>query len=331
LGYTSDVPGVQRLEGVLRREWTVRRYTPSEWDPSTHLEPPWQCVKRWVTGGIGVPGDSGAWLMRRSDNAVVGLIWARNHNHGAPVERVRLTYITPIVDVLADIKEKGMDDVALPAYSETEVRYDPMGADMGGTSALGVGHAAEPWNHLSMLHLRERRREEESAIESGLFDGDEPRLSPGPLCFPRMTPAQQGSRVREDAASASVSSLSVQLSPDNSNFAESVRSPRSTGATTHLAERTLFGIGVGELLQLGRPSGIMPDLEADLSANSIMSNDSLDEVDSSASEASVRIADNDSADDEQRIVDGADPVRSKATFAPVRAKPMFLRRLTVVA
>lgn len=53
--------------------------------------------------GLGVPGDSGSWLMRRSDNAVVGLVWARNHNYGSPVERIRLTYVTAIVDILADM------------------------------------------------------------------------------------------------------------------------------------------------------------------------------------------------------------------------------------
>lgn len=54
-------------------------------------------------------------VMRRSDNAVIDLIWVRSHNHGSLVEHVRLANITPIVDILADIKEKVEGDVALLA------------------------------------------------------------------------------------------------------------------------------------------------------------------------------------------------------------------------
>jgi hypothetical protein len=328
LGYTSDVPGVQKLEGVLRREWTVRQYSPSTWDPSTHLEPPWQCVKRWVTSGIGVPGDSGAWLMRRSDNAVIGLIWARNHNHGTPVERIRLTYITPIVDILADIKERVVDEVTLPTYSGTEVRYDPHAADVHGV--LGVGHSAEPWNHLSMQDLRERRKDEESVIESAVFGCGAPSFSPHPLCFPRSTTSQQGSQVDDDVTFASESSMSVQVSPDKSNSDESV-SPSSAGAGFHFRERTLFAIGVVALLQLRRAESPPPDLEADLSADSSVSSETLDELDSATSNASVVIADQDGSDDNQQVAEGADPIRSKATFPSASARPTLLDRRTMMA
>lgn len=324
LGFTSDVPGVQRLEGVLRREWTVRQYSPSTWDPSTHLEPPWQCVKRWVTSGIGVPGDSGAWLMRRSDNAVLGLIWARNHNHGTPVERIRLTYITPIVDIIADIKERVAGEVALPTYSETEVHYDPNKSELRG--ALGLGHSSEPWSHLSMQDLRTRRMEEESVIESGLFD-DAASFSPRPLCFPRSTTSQQGSQLDESIASNS--SMSVQISPAESNTEGSV-GMSSTGAAVRL-QRSLFGIGVVALLQLGRAGSTPPDLEADLSSNSIVSSETLDELDSSVLNASVVIADQDGLVDNQHTVEGAEPIRSKATFAPVGVKPTLVGRRTVIA
>ncbi|KAH8907978.1 hypothetical protein BR93DRAFT_927009 [Coniochaeta sp. PMI_546] len=328
LGYTCDVPGVQMLEGVLRREWTVRQYSPSTWDPSTHLEPPWQCVKRWVTSGIGVPGDSGAWLMRRSDNAVIGLIWARNHNHGTPVERIRLTYITPIVDILADIRERVPDEVALPTYSEAEICYDPDAREVQG--ALGCGHSAEPWSLLSMQGLRTRRKEEESVIESGIFDGDASSFSPHPLCFPRSTTGQQGSQVYDDTAFASDSSMSVQLSPDRSSPAESIGLP-SAGSARRLRDMTLFGMGVVALLQTGGAGSTPPDLEADLSADSIVSSETLDEHDSSVSNDSVMIADQDGPDDNQLAVEGADPIRSKATFAPVGVRPSLVGRPTVIA
>jgi hypothetical protein len=64
-------------------------------------------MKQWITSGIGVPGDSGAWLIRRSDNAVMGLIWGRNYDFGSLTKRVRLTYFTPIVDVISDMRQKG--------------------------------------------------------------------------------------------------------------------------------------------------------------------------------------------------------------------------------
>lgn len=50
--------------------------------------------------------------MRRSDNAVIGLIWGRNHDYGDPLERVRLTYFTPMVDILKDVRENVSSQVA---------------------------------------------------------------------------------------------------------------------------------------------------------------------------------------------------------------------------
>jgi hypothetical protein len=57
--------------------------------------------------------------MRRSDNALMGLIWARNHDSGDPLERVRLAHFTPMVDILANVREDLTEDeaVALPTYS----------------------------------------------------------------------------------------------------------------------------------------------------------------------------------------------------------------------
>ena len=105
LGFTSDVPGLQKIDGNLRREWTVRQYTPASSPADRGSGNRWQTLKEWVTSGMGVPGDSGAWLLRRADNAVMGLIWGRNHDSGCPVQKARFTYFTPIVDILADIQQ----------------------------------------------------------------------------------------------------------------------------------------------------------------------------------------------------------------------------------
>lgn len=326
LGYTSDVPGVRRLERTFRREWTVRQYSPSRWDPSTHLEPSWQCIKRWVTSGIGVPGDSGSWLMRRSDNAVVGLIWARNHNYGDPVERVRLTHITPIVDILADINERVPGEVVFPTYSAADLNYTPSNHEE--PDSLGVGHSAVPWSALSAQKAQERRKEEESVIESGVFDGGAvPSCSPHPLRFLQPTTDERRDDESHDStAFASDSSMSVQVSPDKSNSTSEGMSPVTGGTAVLLQEKTLYGIGVVALLQLGRAGSTPPDLVADLSANSSVSSD-LDELDSSQSlSASIRIISQDdgSDDDQHSGHEEEDPVRSKARFDAVDVEGKLL-------
>lgn len=40
LGFAFKVSGAQRLEDVLRREWTVRQYCPNGLDPSILSKPP---------------------------------------------------------------------------------------------------------------------------------------------------------------------------------------------------------------------------------------------------------------------------------------------------
>jgi hypothetical protein len=95
LGFISDVPGLQRINGELRREWTVRERAPSRGFGD--------CRRR----RIGAPGDAGAWLIRRSDNAVMGLIWGRNCDNGDFTAGTRWTYFTPIVDVLEDLRDGG--------------------------------------------------------------------------------------------------------------------------------------------------------------------------------------------------------------------------------
>jgi hypothetical protein len=324
LGFTCDVPGVQRLEGSYRREWTVRQYSPSNWDRSTYLEPPWQSVRKWVTSGIGVPGDSGAWLMRRSDNAVIGLIWARNHNHGSPfeVERIRLTYITPIVDVLADIRERVAEQVTLPAYSEEDLRYDAHTAE--GPWALATRQSIEPWNPLSP-RLLGRCNEEDSGTGPTVLGSNGRSSPPQTHSSPASTASQHRGSQGDDAISlASYSSTSVQPSPHMSDYEGS--SGRSTAsAALRLGEGLLFAIGMAEVLHLRRPELTPPDLEPDLSGNSSASGESLEEVESSLAGPSIVIAGQDSLDDDQEFVEGAEPIRAKATFPSAGATPVFMK------
>ncbi len=48
LGFTSDVPGVQRFKDQLTREWAVCQSSLSD-DPkdSSRTAAPWQTVKQW--------------------------------------------------------------------------------------------------------------------------------------------------------------------------------------------------------------------------------------------------------------------------------------------
>ncbi|KAB5562859.1 hypothetical protein GE09DRAFT_1056628 [Coniochaeta sp. 2T2.1] len=117
LGVTSDVPGLQRIDGHYRREWTS--------------------VEAWVTSGFGVSGESGAWLTRKPDNALIGPVWGGDQNYGAMADLVRFTYVMPIMDVFGVIEERVGFDVSLPTYR-------------GQQSVLGAGEHSEPGFEASM-------------------------------------------------------------------------------------------------------------------------------------------------------------------------------------
>ncbi|KAK4447511.1 hypothetical protein QBC34DRAFT_129814 [Podospora aff. communis PSN243] len=95
LGFISDVPGLQRINGEIRREWTVRERTTSRGFGDCRRQ------------RIGASGDAGAWLIRRSDNAVMGLIWGRNRDNCDFTAGTRLAYFTPVVDILDELGEGG--------------------------------------------------------------------------------------------------------------------------------------------------------------------------------------------------------------------------------
>ncbi|KAK4162041.1 hypothetical protein QBC43DRAFT_90615 [Cladorrhinum sp. PSN259] len=172
LGFISDVPGLQRISGNLRREWTVRQYSPFKHPKDSLNSAPWQTLKQWITSGIGVPGDSGAWLIRRADNALLGLVWGRNHDYGDPATQVRLTYFTPIVDIIDDVRENHAagEDVSLPTYTEkalnrvSEAAQDPVQDDT----------SRDPWNVLSSDAIQQRRQAQKILIDKYFVDADVP-------------------------------------------------------------------------------------------------------------------------------------------------------------
>lgn len=318
LGFTSDMPGILKMEGVIRREWTVRQYSPSNWDAATHMDPSWQSVKHWVTSGIGMPGDSGAWLMRRSDNAVLALIWARNHNHGSPVERVRLTYVTPMVDILQDIKARGYDDVSLPRYSPADVRYSPNKTINHGHDALGIGRPSEPWNHLSTDELGRHRENEGSLIAAGVYHGN---IYPSAL---RRSCSTDGRQMHGDTSEPHAST-SVQASVDVSNTTQSVSPSSRTGTGFPPGEDVLLGIGAAAVFQLGQAGLLLPGLEADTGSScsgpSIMT---LDEPEPSNAGGLVQIAGQVDPNEDWDNAHTGHFIRSKATFPSLHMERTFL-------
>ncbi|KAL3418507.1 zinc finger protein 585a [Phlyctema vagabunda] len=87
-------------------EWTIGRDSTSS-------------VEEWVRGGIGVSGDSGSWILDKSTNAVYGMVWGRDGSG----ENTK-TLFTPIEEIIADIKERGVTTVSLPGQSIATTKPD---------------------------------------------------------------------------------------------------------------------------------------------------------------------------------------------------------------
>ena len=109
--------------------------------------------------------------MRRSDNALMGLIWARNHDSGDPLERVRLAHFTPMVDILANVREDLAEEkaVALPTYSAqalarvVDVR-DPQ-------DVVPVDMSQDPWSVHARSAIQQHCQDQADLIRSH-FGGD---------------------------------------------------------------------------------------------------------------------------------------------------------------
>ncbi len=109
-GRTSEARGlysIQMANGNRRvtREWSVGRAVPQTEDD-------------WVTGGMGVTGDSGSFVveMESGTNAFYGMIWARYPPFGSGE---RIAHFTPFMDIAADIRERlpTVKDISLPLFS----------------------------------------------------------------------------------------------------------------------------------------------------------------------------------------------------------------------
>jgi len=72
---------------------------------------PESSMKDWIEGGIGVDGDSGAWLIDRETGAVYGMVWGRDRPTTRPI-----CLFSPIRDIVEDIRSMtGALNICLPA------------------------------------------------------------------------------------------------------------------------------------------------------------------------------------------------------------------------
>ncbi|KAF5002681.1 hypothetical protein FGRMN_219 [Fusarium graminum] len=85
------VSGEENQTQKATREWFIEEPWPQDDEDA------------WIRGGIGVNGDSGAGVVDMNTHGLVGQVWGRNSYWG-PGQRI--TYFTPIADILDDIQEK---------------------------------------------------------------------------------------------------------------------------------------------------------------------------------------------------------------------------------
>lgn len=117
------------------REWIVIR------DPSVSRE-------AWITGGIGVDGDSGAWIVDRDGESLYGMAWGRHQ-----AQSNTFCLFTPIEHIVADIKEWAKaQDVCLPTSESATVDSGKgkMPAFETSTVPLMVTMKPQPGSDISM-------------------------------------------------------------------------------------------------------------------------------------------------------------------------------------
>ncbi|KAI1456114.1 hypothetical protein F4805DRAFT_468338 [Annulohypoxylon moriforme] len=94
-GEVCEIPayldGFENGTGRASREWYIEEPYPYNND------------NEWISGGIGVEGDSGAAIIDCETNSLVGQLWGRNKYYGPGP---RYTYFTPIFDIFDDIQER---------------------------------------------------------------------------------------------------------------------------------------------------------------------------------------------------------------------------------
>ncbi|KAI9811146.1 MAG: hypothetical protein M1827_005597 [Pycnora praestabilis] len=71
-----------------------------------------QTTDHWNNEGMGQPGDSGSWVVQKSNNRLCGQVWGRNITCGSGD---RITYITPVIEIFEDIlRITGAKSIELP-------------------------------------------------------------------------------------------------------------------------------------------------------------------------------------------------------------------------
>jgi hypothetical protein len=309
LGFTSDVPGVRRYKGQERRDWTVRQYSPFKLPKEGRAGSPWQTVRQWVTSGIGVPGDSGAWLIQRSNDAVVGLIWGRNHDSGNPLERVRFAYFTPIVDILADVEQNHADgqEVALPVYRDRGLPRDSRYHSPRETVMADMSR--DPWNVFATGSIQEHRQVQVDLIESQFVGSSVPALE---AAFDRRLSPLNEPAADSPSGPGVVEGSILTADPPT----PSPRSERGGGSLSTLRsqERLLLGMGAHSARDLS-----VPGLSTTSSIHSgpSMASDKPEVV---IEGTAVRVVGE--LDTDEEIVEIEEPIRAKASFAPkFQARP----------
>ena len=105
-GQINTALSIARHGTRFTQEWSVLK------DPECDL-------KDWIEGGIGVDGDSGAWIIDTHTGALYGMAWARD-GISEPI-----CLFSPIHEIVADIKERtGAKTVCLPGHGETPLALD---------------------------------------------------------------------------------------------------------------------------------------------------------------------------------------------------------------
>ena len=71
------------------------------------LRPESQEEDTWVTNGIGVSGDSGAWILEQGTDNLIGQLWGRDFQEGNGNDGTGeiITYFTPTLDMFDDIRQ----------------------------------------------------------------------------------------------------------------------------------------------------------------------------------------------------------------------------------
>ncbi|KAK3693627.1 hypothetical protein B0T22DRAFT_45581 [Podospora appendiculata] len=317
LGYTSDVPGLQRISGCLRREWTVRQYSPFKHPKDSRAVPPWQTLKQWVTSGIGVPGDSGAWLIRRTDNALMGLIWGRNHNRGQPAERVRLTYFTPIIDILDDVRENHAEgeDVFLPVYAAPRRPSRSKDEENTRRATVRVDLSYEPWSVFTRHAIQQHRQASTDAIQKSFAHDAVPASGALSSLQCRSEPCEEEQATIQQGGSETPS-RTLGLVESSIQDASSPRSEEGHGSisTLHSRDKLLLGMGPSHRLEV-------PELSSASSSSSV--GESSDEARSTGFHDVCIVDDDDDDGKYEGIANIEEPVRAKASFA--FAYPELLR------